>query len=143
MGDYQKLQVWQLAHRLACGCQLATRSMPKGYAELGDQLRRASLSIPTNLAEGSSRQRDADFCRFVTIAVGSAAETESLLLFARDSGGLSPDSCAQLLADVGSVRRMLFKLRSALQGKDEAAPPQEAPPSGFEPSSHRPGDPAT
>jgi four helix bundle protein len=116
MGDYRQLDVWQVSHHLACRTHAATKDLPRGCAELGDQLRRASLSIPTNLAEGSGRWKDGDFARYVNIAIGSAAEVESLLQFARDTGAHNETLADELLALALRVRQMLFRLRAALQG---------------------------
>ncbi|HEY0996169.1 MAG TPA: four helix bundle protein [Gemmatimonadaceae bacterium] len=115
MGDYKQLEVWQLAHHLACRIHGATQAMPTGFAELRDQLRRASLSIPTNLAEGSGRWKDADFARYVNIAIGSAAEVESLLLFAGEAEAIGAPLGQELLGDAIRVRQMLARLRAALQ----------------------------
>ncbi len=117
MGDYKQLEVWQVSHHLACRIHVATQEMPTGFAELRDQLRRASLSIPTNLAEGSGRWKDADFSRYVNIAIGSAAEVESLLQFGRDAGALDATIAEELLTLALRVRQMLFRLRAALHPK--------------------------
>ncbi|MHB1071933.1 MAG: four helix bundle protein [Gemmatimonadaceae bacterium] len=114
MGDYKQLEVWQVSHQLACRVHAVTQAMPPGFAELRDQLRRASLSIPTNLAEGSGRWKDADFACYVNIAIGSAGEVESLLQFARDAGAFEASLAEELLAIALRVRQMLYRLRAAL-----------------------------
>lgn len=136
MGDYRQLRVWQAAHQLACAIQLATQQLPRGYSEAAEQIRRAALSIPTNLAEGSSRRRDADYARYINIAIGSAAEVESLLTFLGDCGALPREASALLMADVLSIRRMLFKLRSAVGGSPARRP--QAAPSDPEPTPEAP-----
>ena len=85
------------------------------HGELADQLRRASLSIPTNVAEGASRGRDAEYLRFIGIAIGSAAEADSLLAYAERIGALDKRAVASLIEELTIVRKMLFKLRGALQ----------------------------
>lgn len=115
MGNHRELQVWQRSHALAARVDLETRRFTKGNAELADQLRRATMSIPTNLAEGSSKHRDGDYVRFINIAIGSAAEADSLLLHAERVGAVARPACGELLDELTIIRKMLFKLRRAIQ----------------------------
>lgn len=117
MGNHRDLQAWRRAHDLAGRIDRESRRVARGHAELADQLRRASLSIPTNLAEGSSRGRDPEFLRYINIAIGSAAEVDSLLAHAALVAALDRRIVAELLEDITIIRKMLFKLRTALQGK--------------------------
>lgn len=96
--------------------------MSRGHGELADQLRRAALSIPTNLAEGASKGRDPEFLRFVNIATGSAAEVDSLLSHAAAVGAMPPEAVSELLAELTIIRKMLFKLRAALQRREVETP---------------------
>ena len=114
MGDYRKLEVWQRARALAVAVDVESRRMRRGNAELADQLRRACLSVPTNIAEGAVRSRDSEFQRFVVIAIGSAAEADSLLMHAADIAALDRTRCNELLTDLTIIRKMLFKLRRAI-----------------------------
>src|SRR3712207_4990459 len=115
MGNHRDLHVWQRAQELAARIDRETRLLARGHGELGDQLRRASLSIPTNLAEGSSKGRDAEFLRFVDIAIGSAAEADSLLAHAGTVRALDARMAASLNDELTVIRKMLFKLRGALR----------------------------
>ena len=115
MGNHRELQVWQRAHQFAGRIDQETRQLGRGHGELGDQLRRAALSIPTNLAEGSSKGRDPEFLRFINIAVGSAAECDSLLAHAELVVALDPGIGHELVEELTVIRKMLFRLRSALQ----------------------------
>ena len=76
---YQRLDVYQCAIRLLADCARLSADVPKGYAPLADQLRRASLSIPLNIAEGTGRAQPADAARFYGIARGSAMECGAIL----------------------------------------------------------------
>ncbi len=80
------------------------------------QLRRAATSIPTNIAEGSRRQGQHEYSRFLNIAQSSAAETEYLLILSRDLGYVSPAAFDRLVADLDEVARMLHGLRSKVDG---------------------------
>ena len=79
---YRKLIVWQKADQLAYQIYSATRSLPKEETYgLISQIRRAALSVPTNIVEGYGRQGKKELKHFVNIALGSLAETEYLLDF--------------------------------------------------------------
>ncbi len=123
MGNYRDLHVWQRAHDLAGRIDGETRRLARGHAELADQLRRASLSVPTNLAEGSTRGRDTEFLRFINLAIGSAAEVDSLLAHASQVTAIDPRISAEFANDLMIVRKMLFKLRTAIAGSGAATKP--------------------
>ncbi|MFN3490946.1 MAG: four helix bundle protein, partial [Anaerolineales bacterium] len=94
----------------------ATRSFPKEELyNLTSQIRRASMSIPTNIAEGCGRNTDADFARFLQIAMGSASETEYQLILAHDLEFLSKESYDKLHNDVEEVKRMLASFLKTLR----------------------------
>jgi len=77
MKDFKKLKVWEKSHQLTLGVYKATRSFPKEELYgLTIQTRRASVSIPANIAEGCGRGSDAELARFFQIAMGSASELE-------------------------------------------------------------------
>src|SRR6476659_571479 len=91
MQDFHKLKVWEKAHALAIDVHRVVATFPRmeGVALIG-QLRRAALSIPANIAEGAGKQGNAEFRRFLHMALGSAVETDYHLLAARDLGLLEP-----------------------------------------------------
>jgi len=81
---YQKLIVWQKADELACQIYRSTENFPKKEQYgLTSQIRRASLSVSTNIVEGMGRQGKKELRNFINIALGSLAEVEYLLGFAR------------------------------------------------------------
>jgi four helix bundle protein len=87
MKDFRQLQVWQRAHTFVLELYRETNSFPREELYgLTSQVRRASVSIPSNIAEGCGRRGDAKFARFCQIAMGSASEAEYQLLLARDLG---------------------------------------------------------
>ena len=79
MLGYQRLDVYQCAIRLLGHCARLIETIPRGYGSLGDQVRRASISILLNIAEGAGRPSDADAARFYGIARGSAMECGAIL----------------------------------------------------------------
>jgi four helix bundle protein len=119
--DFRNLKVWERSHQLVLRVYDHTRPFPKDELYgLTSQLRRATASIPTNIAEGCGRGTDPDFARFLQMAMGSASETDYLLLLSKDLCYLSEAEYLPLLATVTEVKRMLIgllaKLRAASQG---------------------------
>jgi four helix bundle protein len=111
MRDFKKLDVWKKAHELTLDVYRATATFPNSERYgLTSQLQRAAASIGANLAEGSGRQTDGDYKRFVDIASGSACEVEYHLLLARDLSLLKEEDYNALNLKVNEVKRMLFGL---------------------------------
>ena len=116
MRNYQKLDAWKKAMQLVKHSYLLARSFPKEELYgLTSQIRRASMSRPTNIAEGCGRNTDADFARFLQMAMGSASETEYQLILARNLDFLPNDSYEQLHNEVEEVKRMLASLLKTLR----------------------------
>lgn len=116
MKDFRQLKVWEKSHQLALAVYKATKEFPKEELYgLTSQIRRASMSIPTNIAEGCGRNTDADFARFLQMAMGSASETEYQLILAHDLGFLPNDSHEQLHSEVEEVKRTLASLPKTLR----------------------------
>ncbi len=79
MKDFRELKVWAKAHELTLALYPITKEFPREELYgLTSQIRRACLSVPTNIAEACGRFSDADFARFLTISMGSATELEYL-----------------------------------------------------------------
>jgi four helix bundle protein len=77
--NYEKLDVYRCAMDLLAQAYALSDKLPKGYSNLGDQLRRSSLSIPLNIAEGSAKSAPAERMRFYEIARASALECSAIL----------------------------------------------------------------
>ena len=109
---FNDLKVWQRSHALVLEVYRRTASFPDGERfGLISQLRRAAVSVPTNIAEGSKRQRSQDYARFLNIAEGSLAEVEYLLLLSRDLDYLTPEVNQTLQGEAEEIARMLHALR--------------------------------
>src|SRR2546428_11581846 len=113
--DFRKLQVWQKSHQLTLALYRVTRSFPRDEIYgLTAQIRRASSSIPANLAEGCGRNGDAELARFCNIAGGSASELEYHLLLARDLNLLNAPDYTALANQTTEVKRMITGLQQKL-----------------------------
>lgn len=108
MKDFKKLKVWEKSYLLTLEVYKATRSFPKEELYgLTSQMRRASVSIPSNIAEGCGRGSDAELSRFCQISMGSASELECQILLSRDLGYLENLLFENLTNMVTEVKRML------------------------------------
>jgi four helix bundle protein len=115
MKDFRELKVWQKSHQLTLLIYKVTATYPKEEVYgLTSQTRRACASIPANIAEGCGRRGDAEFARFLQIAMGSACELEYHLLLAHDLSFISSAHHDRLSADVTEVKRMLTALLQKL-----------------------------
>ncbi len=118
MQDFRSLMVWQKSHRLTLATYRATASFPKDEQYgLRSQIRRCCFSIPSNIAEGCGRGTDADFNRFLQIAMGSASELEYFLILVHDLKLIPSDACRHLSEEVAEVRRMLNGLMQKVKSK--------------------------
>jgi four helix bundle protein len=115
MFNFEKLDTWQEAITFADLVYSLTRSFPDAERfGLTNQMRRAAVSISSNLAEGSSRASRIDFARFVEIATGSLFEVVSQSVLGKRQGFLSEESGQQLYAAAEKQSRMLSGLRKSL-----------------------------
>ena len=112
MRDFRKLQVWERSHALTS--QLPREEM---YG-LTNQIRGACTSIPTNIAEGCGRESSADFARFLQMAMGSASETEYLILLAHNLKYVNTKQYVELTDAIISVKKMLTSLLKRIRSKD-------------------------
>ncbi len=121
MTRFQDLLIWQRSHRLAV-LVLSSHELARTVAgrDVAAQLRRAVLSIPTNIAEGAGSASRAGFGRYIHIAIASAHETEALLLVARDCGTLGPDVVRPWLLETEELKRMLHAFARALRQHQRA-----------------------
>lgn len=105
---YTELEVWQLARRLVASAYAASQDFPREELfGLTNQLRRAAVSIPSNIAEGCGRQTPRDTISFLFVARGSLYELETQLYVAVDLAYLSQEVMDGLLAQVTSCKKLL------------------------------------
>ena len=115
MFNFEKLDVWQKSVALADMIYSQTRTFPNEERfGLTNQMRRAAISISSNIAEGSSRMSQADFSRFIEIATGSVFEVTSQAFIAKKQGFLSEDQFRSVYQATEELSRMLSGLRKSL-----------------------------
>jgi len=115
MFNFEKLDVWQKAIDFADLIYNRTRAFPPDERfGLTNQLRRAAVSISSNIAEGSSRSSKGDFARFVEIVTGSVFEVVSQAFIAQRQRLLNENEFRQIYTDAEELSRMLSGLRKSL-----------------------------
>jgi four helix bundle protein len=118
MFNFEKLEVWQKAIDLADLVYKHTRQFPPDERfGLTNQMRRAAVSISSNIAEGTSRMSQSDFRRFVEIATGSVFEVISQAFIGRREGFLTEENFRAMYKAAEEVGRMLSGLRKSLSSK--------------------------
>lgn len=114
--DHRKLDAFKLADQMAVAMYVATTDFPKSETYgLRSQLRRAAVSMPTNIVEGCARESEADYLRFLDIALGSARETVYLMGLARRLSMLRASEAEPIEALGGRVAGALVNLRRSLR----------------------------
>jgi four helix bundle protein len=115
MQDFKKLSIWQKAHILTVNVYKLTIDFPKEELYgLTSQIRRASASVPANIAEGCGRGGHVEFGRFIQIALGSMYELEYHLILARDLKYLNAVDYEKINEQVTEVRKMLYAFKQKL-----------------------------
>lgn len=116
--NFREYKVWQDAVAFATLVYQTTSQMPwfekKG---LCDQLQRAAVSIPSNIAEGSGRSTDAEFCHFLDISLGSANEVETQLLISKNLQYISEENYQTLLEKLTGIQKQLTGLIASIRQK--------------------------
>jgi four helix bundle protein len=114
--SHRDLVVWQKSMDLVEEAYRVGRSFP-GYERYGlrDQIRRAAVAIPTNIAEGSGRGSQRDYARFIGIARGSLLELETLLMLSLRLGYATEAEVSPLIAHMRQISKMLISLRNHLR----------------------------
>lgn len=112
--DYKELEVWKKGILIVLAIYKTIQKFPKDelYA-LSDQIKRAAVSIPSNIAEGASRNTTKEFIQFLYIALGSASELETQIIVAEKLGYITDEE--KLLSDITIIRKMLNALISSLK----------------------------
>jgi four helix bundle protein len=115
---YQQLTAWRKAHELALASFRVSEGLRDRHRWLANQLVRAAVSVPANIAEGYNRGSLREYIYHLNVARGSLAEVEYYVLFGRDAGLLEGETIQLLTGLVGDAGRPLLGLIRSLQAKD-------------------------
>jgi len=116
--SYRDLDVWKLSIEFAKDIYNITKNFPKDEAYgLTQQIRRAAVSIPPNIAEGSGRRSTQEFCRFTNISSGSLCEVETQILLAYELQYVTSEQSELLFKKADRISKMLYALYKSLNSK--------------------------
>jgi len=116
MHRFKDLEIWKRSVQFSLNIYLLTSKFPDSEKfGLTNQLRRASVSIPSNIAEGSSRNSNKDFSRFLEITLGSAYEIETQLLLAHDLKFITSNELKSLTDELEEIIKMTSRFKSTLK----------------------------
>ncbi len=115
MHNYLELKIWQRSRELVKSIYQLTESFPDSQKYgLINQMQRAAISIPSNIAEGAGRNSSKDFMRFLDIAYGSAFELETQLFLSNDLGYTNIRQVENIISELKEIQKMIFKFRESL-----------------------------
>jgi four helix bundle protein len=116
MRDFKKYDIWKLSHSFTLEVYSLTKTFLKEEIYgITSQIRRASSSIPTNISEGCGRDSDAEFNRFLTIALGSATESEYLIILSKELNYIDLSSFEKLNSDINIIKQKNYSLKQKLK----------------------------
>jgi len=116
MHRFKELEIWKRSRLFASVIYALTSNFLQSEKfGLTNQLRRASVSMPSNIAEGSSRQSNKDFARFLQVTLGSAYEIETQLLIANDLKFISDKELETIVSELQEIIKMISKFKSPLK----------------------------
>jgi len=114
--SFKDLRIWQQGIEIVKIIYSMTKSFPKSELfGLTGQMRRASISIPSNIAEGQIKYHSKEFSRYLNIVLGSCAELETLCLISKELGYFSPDQLSEILKLIEIESKQVNTLRVKLR----------------------------
>lgn len=116
MANYKNYKVWGKSQQLVLSVYGLTKDFPKSelYNQTS-QMNRASVSIPTNIAEGCGRETQKEFIRYLYIPSGSAHELDYLLLLASDLGYIESEISKNIVSEIDEIKKMLAALINTIK----------------------------
>ncbi|KLT68283.1 MULTISPECIES: four helix bundle protein [Flavobacterium] len=119
MSNFRKLLIWQKSMSLITKIYISTNHFPKEEIfGLTSQIRRSSISIPSNIAEGFGRESNKEFLRFLSISIGSLFEMQTQLEIAKNIAYLNENEFNNLYEDSREVERMLVSFIKKLKERN-------------------------
>jgi four helix bundle protein len=117
--NYKELKIWTLGKQIAIDVYFLTKNFPSDEKfGLMAQLRRAAISIPSNIAEGAGRNNDSEFNHFLGIATGSAYELETQLIIAQEVSLIENEKAENTLEKVNELKKMLYGFKQKFNAKN-------------------------
>ncbi len=118
MKSHKDLDVWNRAIDLVTIIYDVTKKFPKAEIYgITNQIRRAAVSIPSNIAEGAARKHAKEFVQFLYVSLGSASELETQLLISKNLKFLSDDVSENIQKEIDAIRKMIIGLIHSLENK--------------------------
>lgn len=115
MHNFKELKIWQKSRSLTKDIYLVTKNFPEDERfGLTSQMRRCAISIPSNIAEGSGRESNKEFRRFLNISISSAFELETQLILAFDLEFILETDYIRISKDIEEIQKMIFGFRKSL-----------------------------
>jgi four helix bundle protein len=122
MKSHKDLKVWQNSIELVSEVYAITKNFPKDELfGLVSQIRRAAISIPSNIAEGSARNHKNEFIQFLYISLGSCSELETQLIISMNLGFIKEHTLNELLEKIKSIRNMLIGLIKSVKSNNKTS----------------------
>lgn len=118
MHNFEKLVFWQKSISFAKKIYLISQNISSDERfGLISQMKRAAISIPTNIAEGSGRNSNREFNHFLSISLGSAFELQTQIILAKELKLLNVETANELLEDLSAIQKMIYSFKNNLQLK--------------------------
>jgi four helix bundle protein len=115
--NYQELNIWKRSVEIAIEIYNSSKNFPKEELYgLTYQIRRASVSIPSNIAEGFNRYHNKEFRQFLYISLGSCAEVETQLFIAQRLNYVDQEKASKLIKELGEIGKMINSLIKKING---------------------------
>jgi len=120
MKTHKDLNVWNKSLEFVTEIYRLTKTFPKSEIYgLVNQLRRASVSVPSNISEGAARQSKKEFVQFLYISLGSAVEIETQLIISKNLGYIKDKDYKYFITDLVKIRKMLLGLIKSCQNANQ------------------------
>lgn len=118
MHNFKELKVWQKAVDLAVKIYTVTKSFPQEEKfGLVSQMRRAGVSVPSNIAEGCAKTSTKSFVNSLEVSLGESFELETQMIISERVGILNPKIAREMDSDLTEVQRMIMGLKNSLESK--------------------------
>ena len=119
MHNFKDLKIWSKSRVLVKKIYELTEEFPSDEKfGLISQMRRAAVSIVSNIAEGSGKESDKDFCRFLEVAYSSSFELETQLILAVDLTFIKQDASTEILIDIQEIQKMIYSFIKTVKNKN-------------------------